>query len=99
MISGYEYIKLIYEKILYSVEYTPENIQEIDFVEYVSSVYDKLVKTKYTGHEKFALHGLKMSSSKLKELILDTIFSNLYCEFFLMLHNLDEYNYAIKWIK
>ena len=96
MTNGFEYIKLIYEEILRSYEILPDDLQGIEFVEYVSSVYDKLVETKYKGHEKFALHGLKISSSKLKELILDTIFANLYCEFFLMLHNLDEHNYAIR---
>lgn len=96
VISGYENIKLIYEKILHTLDYKTEDIQEIDFTEFVSSTYDELIEKKYTGHEKFAINGLKISSSKIKWLILDTIFSNLYCEFVLMLQNLDEKTFGIR---
>ena len=40
VISGYENIKLIYEKILHTLDYKTEDIQEIDFTEFVSSTYD-----------------------------------------------------------
>lgn len=96
MTSGYEKIKLIYGKILHTLDYRLEDIQKIDFAEFVSSTYDELIEKKYTGHEKFATNGLKISSSKMKWLILDTIFSNLYCEFVLMLQNLDEKNFGIR---
>lgn len=96
MTNGYENIKLFYEKVWYTLNYKQENILEFNFKEFVSSTYDNLVNTKYTGHEKFATHGLKLPSDILKASILDIIFSNLYCEFLLFLQNLDESNHGMR---
>lgn len=96
MHGGCEDIKLFYENILERDSICENtNVPITRFGDYILSVYEAVENKKFSKYKQPAADVLELSQYKLKELIIEAIYSNLYCDILLMLQNINANKYGV----
>lgn len=97
MSAGYDDIKIFYKDILEKESVCKNtNVPITKFSDYILSVYEEIEKAKFCEYKQSAIELLELPQYKIKELIMDTIYSNLYCDILLILQNINKQKFGMK---
>lgn len=95
--TGYDDIKLFYKNILEKESICKNiNVPITEFSDYILSVCQEIEKTKFCKYKQSAIELLELPQCKLNELIIDAIYSNLYCDILLILQNINEKKFRMR---
>lgn len=93
----YNDIKIFYRDILEAESICSNiNVPITEFTDYVMAVYDEIEEVKFNGYKKYASAILGIEQKQFKELMLDAIYSNLYCDIMVILQNMVGNKYRIR---